>query len=448
MILKDLGSSLKESVRGILGKSLLQEEDIKAFLNDLQRSLIKADVSIDLVKKITDSIKQELDEVPKGLTKKQYLVKLTYESLTSYLGKKSKLRITEKPFKIMLVGLNGAGKTTTAGKLANYYKKRGRKVALVQLDTYRPAAYEQLKQLGSKISVPVYGGEDSIEILDKYKNKFEEYGVVIADTAGRDALNEVLKNKMIQIKDKLTPSKILLTLPADIGKAAEKQARAFNKAVNIDGTIVTKLDGTAKGGGALTACAQAKAPILFIGTGEELSDLETYKPKRFVKRLIGLGDLETLLEKAEKSMEKEEARELRKRFMKGKFDLIDLYNQLKTLNKMGPLNSLMNMMPGLSLANIPDETLKMGQEKLQEFKIVMDSMTKEELENPSEINKLRRERIAKGSGVDEEVIRDLISRYNKAKKMMKMMKGKGGRKMKKMMKMMKKKGIGGGDLPF
>lgn len=447
MILEDLGSSLKESIRGILGKSLLKEEDVKSFLNNLQRSLIKADVSIELVKEITDSIKNELKEMPEGLTKKQYLVKLTYETLTDHLGKKSKLKIEEKPFKIMLVGLNGAGKTTTAGKLANYYKKRGYKVGLVQLDTYRPAAYEQLNQLGSKISVQVHGGrEDPIKILEENKNQFEQYDILIADTAGRDALNETLKNKMVDIKEELNPSEVLLTLPGDIGKSAEKQARAFDGAVDISGVIVTKLDGTAKGGGALTACAQAEAPILFIGTGEELGDLETYKPKRFVKRLIGLGDLETLLEKAEKIMEKEKVERLQKRFMKGEFNLIDLYNQLETLNKMGPLDSIMNMIPGLSLSQVPDDTLKVEKKKLGKFKTVMDSMTKNELENPSEINRSRRERIAGGAGVGEEIIKDLISRYNKAKKMMKMMKGKRGGKMKEMMEMMKKRG--GGQLPF
>lgn len=354
----------------------------------------------------------------------------------------------------MLAGLDGSGKTTTAAKIADYYRKKGYKVALLQSDTYRRAAYEQLKQLASDSSIPVLGkkeAEDATAVLNKHKPSFNKYDIVIIDTAGRNALNDTLISRLIDIKKQINPDEVLLTLPADIGKSAKEQADAFNNAVNIDGIVVTKLDGTAKGGGALTACAQTESPILFIGTGESVKDLERYRPKRFVRRLIGMGDLETLLEKAEEAIEEEEARDLRKRFMKGEFDLIDLHKQLETLNKFGPLDKVLNMIPGLSLSKIPQDDLKVEKEKLEKYKDIMNSMTKEELENPSGINKLRRERIARGAGVEEELVRELKSRYNKMKKMMEMFKGGRGKgKMKKMIKKMKKKGgfKGGGQFPF
>ena len=345
-----------------------------------------------------------------------------------FLGEKgSKIVVNKKPFKIMLIGLYASGKTTTAAKLANYFKKRGYKVLMMQTDVYRPAAYEQLEQLGSKIGVDVVGDKtlkDATAIYNKFKSKINNYDVVIIDTAGRDALSEELISEIEELVDVVKPDEKLLVISADIGQAAMKQAEQFNKSCGITGVIVTKLEGTAKGGGALTACTATNSPIKFVGVGEKIEDLEEFDPESFVSRLLGFGDLKSLLQKVKEVVPEEKAEDLTKRFMEGNFNLKDLYEQMKAMRKMGPLSKIMELIPGFSALKLPKEVLEVQQEKLEKWKYAMDSMTKEELEHPEIINSQRIDRISKGSGVSVSDVRLLLKQYRQSKKVAKMLKGK------------------------
>jgi signal recognition particle subunit SRP54 len=274
----------------------------------------------------------------------------------------------KKPFKLMLVGLFGNGKTTTAGKLGLYFKKRNLKVALISTDTWRPAAYDQLVQLGKQIEVPVFGNKEEKnpeKIWKKYEKELQEFDLVIVDTAGRDALSDELVDELNGINEIVKPDTAFLVMAADVGQSAQQQAEMFHQTVNVSGVIITKLDGTAKGGGALTACAITNAPVRFIGTGEKIDELEEFKPKGFVGRLLGLGDLEALLEKAKGAIDEDRAEDLGKRFLKGDFNLLDLYEQMQAMKKMGPLNKVMKMIPGMGQMDIPKEMLDGQEEKIE-----------------------------------------------------------------------------------
>jgi len=403
---------LRKVIRAIHVDESLLEEVIK----DIQRELIKGDVDVKLVFELSERIRKRVKE-EKALSKRELLIRAIYEELVSLLGEGRKIEIKEKPTKILLVGLFGSGKTTTCAKLAHYYKKKGYKVLMLALDKFRPAAEEQLRQLGEKIKVKVSG-----EIKD-----LEKYDVVIADSAGRDALDKNLIKEIKRIKAKLKPQEILLVLSADIGQNAGIQAEKFHEALGITGVIVTKMDGTAKGGGALTACAKTGSHVVFLGTGEKVEDLEVFEPKRFVSRLLGMGDLESILEKAREVMDEKKAEKVAKKMLSGEMNLLDLYEQLENLSKMGPLNKLVELIPGLSLAKIP----KVEEDKIKRFKHIMDSMTKEELEHPEILNSSRIRRIARGSGTSESEVRELIKQYNLMKRMMK---GFRGRKMEKLLR--------------
>ena len=413
-MLKGLRESLRKVIRAIhVDESLLEE-----VIRDIQRELIKGDVDVKLVFELSERIRKRVKE-ERALSKRELLIRAIYEELVSLLGEGRKIEIKEKPTKILLVGLFGSGKTTTCAKLAHYYKKRGYKVLMLALDKFRPAAEEQLRQLGEKIKVKVSG---EIKIKD-----LEKYDVVIADSAGRDALDKDLVKEIKGIKAKLKPQEILLVLSADIGQNAGIQAEKFHEALGITGVIVTKMDGTAKGGGALTACAKTGSHVVFLGTGEKMEDLEVFEPKRFVSRLLGMGDLESILEKAREVVDEKKAEKVAKKMLSGEMNLLDLYEQLENLSKMGPLNKLVELIPGLSLAKIP----KVEENKIKRFKHIMDSMTREELEHPETLNSSRIKRIAKGSGTSESEVRELIKQYNLMKRMMK---GFGRRKMEKLLR--------------
>lgn len=314
--------------------------------------------------------------------------------------------------------------TTTAGKLAKYYKKQGLKVCLVQTDTWRPAAFEQLKQLAEKVNVPFYGikeEKDPVKILKKFEPDFSRFDVVIVDSAGRDALNKELIEEIKKVREFLKPHEALLVLSGDIGQGALKQSQTFQSAANVSGIIITKLDGTAKGGGALSACAATNAKVKFIGVGEHIEDFEEYKPKNFVSRLLGMGDLETLLKKTQDAIKKDEAEKLAKKVIKGEMNLEDLHKQLESLQKMGPLSQIMGMIPGMGMAKIPKELLETQGEKMKFWKFVIQSMTPAEKEHPEIINAKRISRIAKGSGRPEADVRELIKQYNQMKKALKML---------------------------
>jgi signal recognition particle subunit SRP54 len=350
-----------------------------------------------------------------------------YDELVNFLGGPgSKISISGTPFKILLVGLFGNGKTTSAGKLANFYKKRGLKVAVVQTDTWRPAAYEQLETLAKKSGVQFYGkkGEKNPEkIYLSFEKDLAEYDLVIVDTAGRDALNEELIEELNCINKAVKPDETILVMSADIGQAAENQAKKFHDTCNVTGVLITKLEGTAKGGGALIACSVTGAPVKFIGIGEKIDDLEEFKPEGFVGRLLGMGDLEALLEKAREAITEEEAQDLGRKFLKGEFNLLDLYEQMSALKKMGPLGKVMEMIPGMGQIQLPKEALVVHEKKLEIWRHVMDSMTKDELEDPEIVTISRIDRISKGCGASTQEVRGLLKQYRQSKKLVKMMKG-------------------------
>ncbi len=432
MVLDKLSDSLKNTLQKIAKSLFVDEKLINELIKDLQRALLQSDVNVKLVFDLTEKIKQRAlnEEAPKGLTKKEQLINIVYDELVAFLGKEHhKIEIHQKPFKIMLVGLFGSGKTTTSGKLAKFYTKRGFKVALVGLDVHRPAAMDQIEQVGKGANVPVFSDKkikDAVEIWDTYKDEMNDFDVLIIDTSGRDALSKDLIIEIEEVNKKINPNENLLVISADIGQAAQKQAEQFHKSCGITGVVVSKMDGTARGGGALTACAVSGAPIKFIGIGEKIDDLEQFNPQGFVGRILGMGDLEALLEKAKEVIKVEDAEDLGKRFLKGDFNLIDLYEQMEAMSKMGPLSSIVEMIPGFGQLKLPKEMLQTQEGKLKKWKIAMASMTKQELEEPEIIDSSRMERISKGSGIPISEIRELIKQYRQSKKMVKMFKGNKG----------------------
>ena len=429
MVLEKLGDSLKNTLQKIAKSMIVDEKLINELVKDIQRALLQSDVNVKLVFELTKNIKERaLKEEIKKLSKKEHLINIVYEELVVLLGKEGhKLEIKKKkPFKIMMVGLFGNGKTTTAGKLGKYLQKRGLKVALIGLDVHRPAAMAQIEQTAKKIKAPVFldkKEKDPVKIYKKYEQEYSKYDVLLIDTAGRDALSKDLIKELNNLNKLIKPDESLLIIGADVGQAAEAQAKAFHDSCNITGVIITKLDGTAKGGGALIACAVTKAPVKFIGVGEKVDDLEEFNPKGFVGRLLGMGDLEALLEKAKDAISEEEAKDLGKKFLKGEFSLIDLYQQMQSMSKMGPLSKIMELVPGMGQMKIPKDMLKVQESKLKKWRFVMDSMTKEELEDPETISGSRAERIAKGSGTTVREVRELIKQYKQSKKLMKGFKG-------------------------
>ena len=352
---------------------------------------------------------------------------MVYEELVKFLGEEKKeLNLKQKPTKILLLGLFGSGKTTTAAKIANYYKKRGKKIALIGLDVHRPAAIAQLEQLGGKINIPVFSDKkekDPVKIYKKFQDEYKKFDMLLIDTAGRDALSNDLIEEIKELNRAINPQEKILVVSADLGQAAERQAKKLHDTVNITGVIITKLDGTARGGGSLTACAISGAPIKFIGIGEKIDDLEEFNPKGFVGRLLGMGDLEALLEKAKEAISEELAEDLGKKFLKGEFNFLDLYEQMQAMSKMGPLTKVIDMIPGMGGVKIPKEMLEGQEDKMKKWKFILQSLTREELENPEILTSSRIERVAKGSGTTTHEVRELLKQYKQSKKLMKMMKG-------------------------
>ena len=439
MVLEKLGDSLKNTLGKITKSVFVDEKLINELVKDIQRALLQSDTNVQLVFDLSNKIKERAKEktLP-GITKREQLVTIVYEELTNFLGKEAhEIKITKKPTQIMLVGLFGSGKTTTAGKLAWFYKKRGYKTAVIQTDTWRPAAYDQLEQLAKDTNVDFFGireEKDPVVIYTAFEKKIQDYDVVIVDTAGRDALSDELIQELNSLNAAVQADERLLVIAADIGQTAQKQAQAFHDSCEVTGVIVTKLEGTAKGGGALSACSVTKSPITFIGIGEKIEDLEVFHPQRFVGRLIGMGDIESLLEKAQEVISEEDSKDLGERMLKGDFSLIDLYQQMKSLKKMGSFKKLIDMIPGMGSVKLPKDMIDVQEEKLEKWRFAMDSMTKEELENPNVISAERIDRIAVGSGLKIAEVRELLKQYRQSKKMMKMFKGEQdiGKMMKKM----------------
>lgn len=446
MVLEALSNGLRKALEKVAKALIVDQSTINELVKEIQRALLQADVDVTLVFNLSKTIKERsLKEKPApGLTHKEHLINIVYEELIKLLGGEfEELKLKSKPSIIMLVGLFGTGKTTTAAKLGVFYSKRGFKCLLLGADTHRPAACEQLKQLGqqSRIEVECLKGKGKAlaKSYQGIKQKISKYDLIIIDTAGRDALSKELIEEINLLAKAVNPDEALLVLSADIGQAAKKQATAFHEACNITGLIVTKLDGTAKGGGALAACSVTKAKIKFIGVGEKIDDLEVFKPKNFVSRILGMGDIEALLEKAKQAIESKKAEKLGKRVLKGDFTLVDLYEQMKAMKKMGPLTKILNLIPGVSGLNIPKEVLETQQERLEKWRYAMDSMTKQELENPEIIKVSRIDRIAKGSGVHASEVRQMLKQYNQTKKLLKQFKNE--KDVQKALKKLKQQGL-------
>ena len=429
-MLEKLGSGLRNALKKIAKAGYIDKAVVDELVKDIQRSLLAGDVDVKLVFDLTQKIRKRVleEKPPKGMTPKEHAVRIVYEEMVIFLGEKADIPI--KPGRILLCGLFGSGKTTTAAKLARFYQKKGLKPALVCCDVERPAAYEQLQQLSEQIHVPFYGekgSKDSGKILEKALSTLKA-DVIIIDSSGRDALDEKMIDEIKNLHDIAEPEEKILVIPADIGQAARAQAEEFKKNLGITGVIITKMDGTAKGGGALTACSVTGATVKWIGIGEKIDAFEIFDPQRFVGRLIGWGDIQALMEKAKEAIEPEKAEKMADKLMSGKFTLSDFYEQIKSMQRMGPLKNVMEMIPGMPTARLPKDFDPAKQEmKMRKWKYAIESMTKEEKEDPNIISATRIARISKGSGVPESDIRELIRNYNQSKKMMKMLGGGGKR---------------------
>lgn len=440
MVMEKLGSSLKNVLRKIANASHVDQDLVKELVRDIQRALLQADVNVQLALKLSKSIEQRaLTEKPKpGQNAKAHVINIVHEELVNMLGRKKE--IGTKKQVIMMVGLYGQGKTTTTGKLARYFKKKGKKIGLIAADVHRPAAYDQLSQIGEMIEVPVYGrpGEKSAaKIVKGGLRVFEKSNMIIIDTSGRHSLEKDLINEIKAISKIASPTEKILIVDASMGQQAGPQARAFHDAVGVSAVVITKLDGSAKGGGALSAVNETSAPVLFIGTGEHIEDIEPFDPDRFISRLLGMGDIQSLLEAAEGVIDEEKAEETLSNIMHGKFSLIEMRDQMEMLTNMGPLKKLMSMFPG-GVGAMPDDELEAMQDKLRRFKIIMNSMTHQELQEPKLIKSSRVKRIANGAGVRTQDVRALLNHYNTTRKQMKGLMG--NRKLRKQLQKQMKDG--------
>ena len=430
--LEGLGKSLSDAMKKLLRMAVVDEKAVKELVRDLQRALLQSDVNVNLVMQISQAVeKRSLEEkLPPGISRREHVVKVLYEELTRFLGEEPS-KLTVEPGKtqvIMLVGIQGTGKTTAAVKLARFYQKRGLRPAIICADTYRPGAFEQLKQLADKVSVPVYGepsSRDTLKIVKEGMDQFpnQKYDLIIVDTAGRHKDETELMSEMRDLAKQIQPNEIILAIDASIGQAAMSQAAAFNESTKIGSILVTKLDGTAKGGGALSAVAATHAKIKFVGTGEKIDDIEQFIPSSFVGRLLGMGDIKALVDRvreAEIVVPQKKARA----FLEGKFTLKDMYEQMVAVRKMGPLKKLVGMMPGGM--NIPDDAMENAEKKLYAWRVIIQSMTRDEIEDPKLVDSSRARRIAHGSGTSDKDVKEMVNQYFMMKKMMKSMKRRGG----------------------
>lgn len=425
---------VKESIQKFSGKSGVDKEAVEELVKDIQRDLIQADVDVGLVSELSDEIRQEsLGDKKQGLSRKEHVLEVVYNKMEELLGEEPEIEI--QPQKILLCGLYGAGKTTTAGKLADYYRKRGLKPGLIAADTDRPAAYDQLKQLAEQADVEFYGepeAENPSKVVERGLKELD-VDVLIVDSAGRNSLDEDLKEELSEMNNVLNPDNSFLVMPADIGQSAKDQALSFDEAVGINGVIMTKMDSSAKGGGALVACSTSGSQVKFIGTGEQLADLEVYDPVKYVSDMLGQPDLESLLEKVEELETNPEE------LLEGEFTLEQFRDQIAQVTETGMMEEMMQQLP--FGGKMPDNISQMTEEKANAYEFIMDSMTDEEIQDPSVINKSRRERIAEGSGTDTGEVRELIKHFNQTKNMMNKF-DKGSMKRGNMQDMMQKLGLG------
>jgi signal recognition particle subunit SRP54 len=426
MALERLGSSLHEALKKLFRASVIDEAAVKELVRDVQRALLQADVNVQLVLDISKRIEERAlkEKVPQGISRREHVIKVVYEELTRFLGEKAvPIRIDPGKRKvIMLVGIQGSGKTTAAAKLDKYFLKRGLKPALICVDTYRPGAYAQLQQLASRINVSLYGdlkAKDPVKVaLDGLKLSVDK-DVVIIDTAGRHKEEQELIKEMKMLEQRIKPDEITLVIDGTIGQQAMLQAKAFNEATPVGSILVTKLDGSARGGGALSAVAATGAPIKFISTGEKVEDIEPFIPSRFVGRLLGMGDLETLIERVREAEIKVPEKKA-KAILSGKFTLTDMYDQFEAMRGMGPFQKLLKMLPGMSY-DIPEDMVNTAQDRLEKWRVMIQSMTPMEKDNPKAFNSSRIRRVARGSGTSEKEVKELLKQYVMMRRMLKTM---------------------------
>ncbi|KCZ70427.1 signal recognition particle GTPase [Candidatus Methanoperedens nitroreducens] len=425
MVLDKLGGSLQDALKKLVGASRIDENVVNEVVKDIQRALLQADVNVKLVMTLSQRIKQRSlkEPPPSGMSPREHVIRIVYQELVNILGKSANVRLA--PQTIMMVGLQGSGKTTTTAKLARYFQRKGLKAAVICADTFRPGAFDQLKTLCDRLGIFFYGEkdvEDAVAITQRGLLAIEKYDVKIIDTAGRHALEKDLIKEMEDIHSTAQPDHKLLVLDAAMGQLASEQAKAFDKSIGITGVVITKLDGTAKGGGALSAVSETDSAVAFIGIGETTDDLEKFEADRFISRLLGMGDIKSLIEKAEDTLKSEDID--MESMLSGRFTLKDMYKQLEAVNKMGPLKQIMQMLPMGKLGmKISDDMYSVTQDKLGTYKYIMDSMTDKELEDPRHINSSRITRIARGSGTNYEDVRELLKYHKMMQKAIKGMKG-------------------------
>ncbi len=438
MAFEGLSAKLQEVTRKLRGKARISESDLKEMLREVKLALLEADVNYAIVKEFINTIQEKAlgQDVLKSLTPGQQVIKIVKDELVELLGgTESKINFTPNPpTVIMLVGLQGSGKTTTAGKLANLLRKQGKKPLLVACDVYRPAAIKQLQVVGGQLNIPVYANETSKDVvkiarqaIDVAISKLND--VVILDTAGRLHIDEELMNELKNVKAQVKPHEILLVVDSMTGQDAVNVAKSFNDALGIDGVILTKLDGDTRGGAAISVKKITGRPIKFAGVGEKLSELDVFHPERMASRILGMGDVLSIIEKAEEAINLEDAEKLEKQLKKKKdLDLDDYLTQLRQIKKMGSFSSLLKMIPGMSAL----KDVKVDDKEFVRIEAMISSMTKEERKNPKLLNGNRRVRIAKGSGTTVQEINKFMKSFEMTQKMMRQMKD--SKNMKKMMK--------------
>ena len=424
MVLEGLGSSLYDSLKKLLRVSVVDEAVVKELVRDLQRSMLQADVNVKLVLDLSKRIEERAlqEKVPPGIPRREHVIKVVYEEITRFLGEKTVPLAVKlgKRTVFMLVGIQGSGKTTTTAKLARYLQKRGHKVALICTDTFRAGAFAQLRQLAEQINVPIYGDDrekNASKVAAEGLKRFRDYDVVIVDTAGRHKDEDSLIREMKELERTVQPDEVVMVIDGTIGQQATVQAEAFHKATPLGSIVVAKLDGSARGGGALSAVAATGVPIKFIGTGEKVDAIEPFDPPRFVGRLLGMGDLQSLIEKVREA-EVEVPEKKAKAILSGKFTLADMYEQFEAMRSMGPLDKILKMVPGFGY-EIPTDKMDIAEDQMKKWRVIIQSMTPDEREEPKILSPSRIKRVARGSGTTEKDVKTLLQQYTMAKKMMK-----------------------------
>ncbi len=426
---------IRKAVSKLLRRSGPYESIVKEYIRDLQKALIAADVNVRLVFDLTKRIREQAlkSEPPPGVSRREWLVKITYEELARLFGGdyEPEVKPPYTPYVIMMVGVQGSGKTTTVGKLAKFYRDMGYRVGVVAADTYRPGAYDQLRQLAEKARAMFYGepgSRDPIGIAKRGVEELKRRGaeIIIIDTAGRHGYGEeeALLEEMKNIADAVKPDEVVLVIDAAMGQKSYDLAKRFHEATPIGSIIVTKMDGTAKGGGALSAVAATGARIKFIGTGEDIEEIEVFKPRRFVARLLGMGDLESLLERIERLESAKEFEKTVTEMLSGKITFRTIYRQIQQVKKLGPFRKVLQMIPGLStMIESVEDAAKLSEEKTRKWINIMNSMTYEELDNPELLEQRSRvKRIAIGAGVEPSDVKELYNYYKTVKRMMRTLK--------------------------